>query len=288
MTRKSAERESRQAASAVAPGLPEFDRPPVNEVVFGLQFQPLEKMRVGHFGKYWQRIGKRYPNTEEHVLVAHQIESAEPALIKEGAQMELEIGSFPLLPRCWFSDDSKLHLLQVQFDRFLRNWRQVEGQEPYPRYPTLFQQFKSDWIDFRQFLTDEKVGSPVIDQCELTYINNVPRGDAWKEPKELSRVFTLWSDLGKFAFLPGPELAACKLTYRLPDNRGRLHVQLKQGVRSRDKTPMFVLELTARGAPVGQMADDLSSWFSLAHEWIVRSFADLTTPDMHKLWGRTQ
>jgi len=285
MPRKSSDREPRQNQSAVQPNLPEFERPPVNEVVFGLQFQPLEKMRVGHFGKYWQRIGKRYPHSEEHVLIAHQIETAEPALVKDGAQMEFEIG-IPLLPRCWFTDETKLHLLQIQSDRFLRNWRQVEGLQPYPRYPTLFQQFKTEWSDFRQFLTEEAIGSPIIDQCELTYINHVPRGDAWKEPKELSRVFSIWSDLGSFKFLPGPELAACKLTYRLPDNRGRLHVQLKQGLRSRDKTPMFVLELTARGAPVGQMADDLASWFSLAHEWIVKGFADLTTADMHEQWGR--
>jgi uncharacterized protein (TIGR04255 family) len=285
MTKKSTERDTRQS-SASAPDLPDFERPPVNEVVIGLQFQSLAKMRVAHFGKYWQRIGKRYPHTEEHVLIAHQVESSEPALVKEGAQMEFEFGAMPLLPRCWFTDESKLHLLQVQSDRFLRNWRQIEGQEPYPRYPTLLQQFKTEWNDFRQFLFDEAIGSPIVNQCELTYINHVPRGDAWKEPKELSRVFSLWSDLGNFEFLPGPELAACKLTYRLPDNRGRFYVQLKQGVRSRDKTPMFVLELTARGAPVGQMADDLSSWFNLAHEWIVRGFADLTTPEMHKQWGR--
>jgi uncharacterized protein (TIGR04255 family) len=288
MTRKSPERDSRQVASVVAPSLPDFERPPVNEVVFGLQFRPLEKMRVAHFGKYWQRIGKRYPHTEEHVLVAHQVESPEPALLKEGAQMELEIGQLPLLPRCWFTDERHLHLIQVQSDRFLRNWRQVEGQEVYPRYPTLFQQFKSEWLEFRQFLAEEAVGSPIVDQCELTYINHIPRGEPWKETKDLSKVFTLWSDLGSYEFLPGPELAACKLTYRLPDNRGRLHVQLKQGVRSRDRTPIFALDLTARGAPVGQMADDFSSWFSLAHEWIVKGFADLTSPEMHKQWGRTK
>jgi hypothetical protein len=44
---------------------------------------------------------------------------------------------------------------------------------------------------------------------------------------------------------------------------------------------MFVMELTARGQ-VGTGTE----FFDLGRKWIVKSFAELTTPAMHKIWGR--
>jgi hypothetical protein len=51
-------------------------------------------------------------------------------------------------------------------------------------------------------------------------------------------------------------------------------------VRLKDNAPMFVFDLTARG----QIGDG-TDFFDLGREWIVRSFKNLTTPEMHQVWG---
>ena len=51
--------------------------------------------------------------------------------------------------------------------------------------------------------------------------------------------------------------------------------------------PMLQLQLIARGAPIGAGEAGISKFMDLAHFLIVNSFADLTTKDMHTVWGRT-
>ena len=269
--------------------LPEFERPPVNEVVFGVQFEPLKTLHAAHLGLYWNRVRERYPNTEEQIPVAHLVEKFEPVTSRQPeGDIVIEVGSPPLVPRCWYLDESKLQLTQVQPDRFLRNWRQIEGKEAYPRFKFLFERFREEWQGFLKFLEDERIGTPAVDQCELTYINHIPQGEGWTEPSDFPRILSVWAGNRSSSFLPNPELVNWRVSYLLPNQRGRLHVQMKQAIRSRDRRPVIVLDLTARGSPKSQYADDISSWFDLAHEWIVRGFTELTTPEMHKTWGRTK
>jgi hypothetical protein len=49
-------------------------------------------------------------------------------------------------------------------------------------------------------------------------------------------------------------------------------------------TPIYVLELTVRGAPIGQGIGGAQSFFDIGHEWIVRGFKDVTTSMMHAVW----
>ena len=54
-------------------------------------------------------------------------------------------------PRFWFVNESGNELVQVQRDRFIRNWRKTEGQPGYPSYDNLREAFADDW-DFSQSL----------------------------------------------------------------------------------------------------------------------------------------
>lgn len=266
--------------------LPEFTQPPLNEMVFGLQFETLDKLRAAHFGKYWQRLEGRYPYTEEHLPIAHLVETPEPSAALKG--IDVEFGMAPLVPRCWFLDEPKSQLLQVQNDRFLRNWRRLEGDRPYPRFSALVERFTEEWTSFRKFVEEEKIGLPVVDQCELTYINHIPKGDGWADAAELSGVVKLWPKQGDFEFATTPEFMGWKVAYRLPNNCGRLHVQLKLGMRAVDRAQLVILDLTARGISENRDGTGIRQWFDMAHEWIVRTFVDLTTDAMHKRWGRTR
>ncbi len=68
---------------------------------------------------------------------------------------------------------------------------------------------------------------------------------------------------------------------------GRLHVSIQPGWQKPGNAPIYVLELTARGAPIGTGVEGARSFFDVGHEWIVRGFRDLTTPHMHTIWRLT-
>ena len=75
--------------------------------------------------------------------------------------------------------------------------------------------------------------------------------------------------------------------FPLPDSKGNLKVNFKRGTRVSDKVPVLILELTATGPAADSMEKAaMLKWFDLGHEWIVRGFTDLTTPEAHRLWER--
>ena len=263
--------------------LPEFERPPLDEMVMGVQFDPLPNFKAAHFGLFWSRIRAEYPHTDDQVPLPTALEPAEikpVAVSVQAVQM-----TAPPLPRCMFLAQDKTQLIQVQPDRFWRNWRRIEESTPYPRFDHLATKFNRDWEGFCRFADDERLAPVKVNQCELTYVNNIDRGSAWTEFGELDRVFPLQRYHKAGGFLPPPEMIAWQVRYKLPGGRGRLHVEMNPSLRGRDMKLVLGLNLTARGAPADGSAQQITAWFKLAHEWVVRAFAELTGPETHKLWG---
>jgi uncharacterized protein (TIGR04255 family) len=262
--------------------LPEFERPPLNEVVLGVQFKPLVNFRVAHLGLYWSLIRDRYPLTEDKGPLAHVVEHQEikPATAK--AEVQFDDRAMP--PRCWFLDSPGVNLIQLQHDRFVRNWRQVAGTEVYPRYATLSISFFDEWKGFVGFLEREQMPAPEINQCELTYVNHFEPGEHW----DLSNLAGLLSFIRPRppAFLKAPDFVGWTARYPIAGSQSAGHVKLGTAFRGRDLKMILVLNLTARGAPETPDEAGLRRWFDLAHEWIVRSFDELTDPSMHQLWGK--
>jgi hypothetical protein len=79
--------------------------------------------------------------------------------------------------------------------------------------------------------------------------------------------------------------------YVIPDENGaplgRLHIRTKSGFQVSGGQPIIVLELTARGQPLGEGINGVLPFLDVGREWIVRGFASITTPEMHELWERT-
>ena len=264
--------------------LPEFECPPLNEVVIGVQFEPLKEFHAAHLGLYWSQIRHRYPFTEEQPPLAPQVEP--PEVTARVPAISFQSGAF--IPRSWFLDATKNELIQLQNDRFLRNWRQIEGTEAYPRFPLLIKRFEEEWESFLVFLNDQGLGRPSVNQCELIYINHLEPGSGWNDYSELEKVFTTLRTPGGSGFLPAPELLNWESRYKLPEERGRLHVQLQPVFRARDFKLILSFNLTARGSPEKNTEDEIFAWFDLAHEWVVKGFDQLTEPTMHQLWNKKQ
>jgi uncharacterized protein (TIGR04255 family) len=264
------------------PDLPDFRNPPVVETVLSVQFDRLSAARTAHFGAYWGEVRERFPKTEERGELPPTIERL-PDLTPSGVGIQFEALEAPPTPRFWFTNDGGTELIQVQRDRFIKNWRKVGEGDPYPRYEHVKEGFGRDFSGFKDFVARHQLGTIRINQCEVTYINHILPVEGSGSHSDISQVLTVWRQ--PEATYPG---AAQDLTFhaRFPmaDHNGafvgRLHVSLQPVMRLTDGAPMFVLSLTARGQ-VGEGTD----FFDLGREWIVRSFKELTTADMHRLWG---
>jgi uncharacterized protein (TIGR04255 family) len=262
--------------------LPEFDRPPLDEVALSAQFDPLPGFRAVHLGRFWTRIRERYPHTEDQLPLPSVMEKHEPSPAS-GVGIALQSG--PMSTRTWFLDQSKNRLIQLQQGRFILNWRKLNDGDQYPRFSNLIEDFKHEWEAFQAFAKDESLGPVSVNQCELTYLNNIePEGP--DSLGDLSGIFSCLRPPDPKAFLPTPEFFSWSAGYRLPDGRGRLHVETNPAFRARDMRMVLFMNVTARGAPADRTDAAMRAWFDLAHEWIVRGFDELTDPRMHAGWGK--
>lgn len=268
------------------PSLPDFDRPPVAEVVLSLQFEPISSLTTAHVGLLWQRYRDRLSVIEEHPPLAPAFERFGPPA---PPRVTVSVEDRPPTPRVWFLNEQKTELVQVQNDRFVHNWRKVGQGQAYPRYEKIRALFRKEVSDFERFIQDERMGALAVNQCEVTYVNHIEQSGAWERHGQVERLFGNWSPLPGDAFLPEPEDAFLRWRFRMlrnGDAAGRLHVAAQPSWTASGMQPVWLMNLTARGAPLGSGIDGAFDFFDLAREWIVRGFADLTTETMHRGWER--
>ena len=84
--------------------LPDYERPPVIEVVYGFQFKPLPKFKSADVGLFWLGIRNDYPEYLEMPPITPSIEQFDP--FAQPVQPQIEVLSMPPLPRIFFSDPS--------------------------------------------------------------------------------------------------------------------------------------------------------------------------------------
>jgi uncharacterized protein (TIGR04255 family) len=263
---------------------PYYLRPPVTEVVIGAQFRPLDALVTAHIGLYWNTIRNKFPGVEEHGPVDHIIE-------RQGGDLPppppgLTLLSKPELPRTWFIDRAGTHLIQVQRDRFIYNWRKQKPSDTYDRFTPIKRQFLGYWNTFRTFLNSQHLQTPTIDQCELTYVNQIDSGAGWNSMADWGQLFINCGWNPKSGFLKTPEAVRWAMHFVLPNQAGRLRVEAIPAVIPPEGKLTIRFSLTARGAPSGADTAATSRWYEVAHESIVRGFADIVTEKADKLWQR--
>jgi uncharacterized protein (TIGR04255 family) len=158
----------------------------------------------------------------------------------------------------------------------------VRNEDEYPRYDTVIRLFEQRLETFEAFLAEHGIGKIDPRQYELTYINHVPKGDGWSTLGHAGKVFRDFVRDGGGRFLPEPESINWKSTFNLPDTTGRLHATIRDAIKADERTPILQLEMTARGIPSSTARDAMRTWFDMAHEWIVRGFADLTAETVRR------
>lgn len=276
-------------SSAQVPGImtdpavrsPDFAHPPVVEVVFGVLFAPIPTLGTPQLGLLWQRVKDDFPKVAEQPPLPPAIETFD-----EPASFNVEFGALPPLRRIWFVSSDDRRFLQVQPDRFHYN-RKRSLDEAYTPFVESSPAFLEHFGRFKKFVRDECDGAQVVPiQYELTYVDLIKPGEGWAHLGEIGSVFPDLSWRSGSRFLPKPESVQWRAKFKFPEKRGRMHVVVSDGTTDAGE-PVLQMQLTARGF-WKEAADDPNAFFTLAHEWVVRGFTDLTSDPMHAFWGRTR
>ena len=262
--------------------LPDFDDPPVVETVLSVQFEPLPLVQTAHLGLLWDEYRASFPKSGEHPPLDPVIEQFPERPI---GRMGLRLQAFanPPIPRLSFANAQGNEMIQVQNDRFIKNWRKEGDSEQYPHYDkTIRPNFDRDFRIFLAFLEKNQLDTPCINQCEVTYVNHIIAGEGWEHYGELEKIFTFWRSPDVTP--PGPtEDLRLHARFVIPGDDGkpvgRLHVDLQPAVRLSDSRLMYLLQLTARG-----QIEDGVGFFDIGREWIVKTFKRLTSESMHTIW----
>jgi len=261
------------------------------ELVLGVQFEPIG-LTAPHLGLFWQESGLR-----KRFRQVKQLPALDPVVEKfDGRQIQPPPGmkflEEPETPRCWFVDETGNELVQLQADRFLHNWRTVDGApNVYPHFEGLQKPFLEGFTAFSDFAAREGFGDIKPNQCEVTYVNHIRGAGVWEGFGQADRVFPLISAPSTSGPLTTPEDVRFATRYVFGhevtgEPVGRLHVTVQPGFSRNDGAEIFMLTLLARGAPEGAGAGGVARFMERAHRLIVTSFEQLTSAAMHKVWGK--
>jgi uncharacterized protein (TIGR04255 family) len=273
-------------STASSPSPVNFGSPPVNEVVFGVQFDRDVIEEVGILNRYLPSIQAEFPTIEKQPpLAPMQEDLAHPPSPGIG-QVQLIEG--PPSIRYWFVSSDRTLLIQVQSDRFIFNWRQTKAEAAYPRFEVLRPAFERHFANFLTHISPNVEATPSL--CEITYINHIeaPAAEPPGTHGPLSEVLRALNPKPVSAALPPVEDTQLQQRFLIsgPDEVpcGRLYLSAVPAFRDPDATPIYVVTLLARGKPSPQTPQGVVPFFKMGRELIVRGFKESTTPQMHERW----
>lgn len=270
--------------------LPEFKTPPVVEVVLSIQFDDLVEFRHVDVGPLWDVFRDGFPSVTEHPPLAPEFEIfGHPGAERPLALRMLPIAqvfAVPPMPRFWFENEQKTEIIQFQQNRFIHNWKKPDDSASYPRYETIKDSFAAGFAKFEHFVSKQGMAAPIINQCEISYINHIHVDD--NERGREGRLFRFLGDIN-FPHLGRAEDGSFAARFTFKDAGGKPIARLSvNAFNAIDRSGRSVIQfgLTVRGRPAEASLAGAATFFDFGREKIVRGFAELTTDEMHAIWGR--
>ncbi len=273
------------------PNLPDFAKPPLNEVVLGVQFDTPAGYQQIRAGEVWKLFSAEFPQAQELPPLPPNFETFGPqvSLVGFGGVPGLSpIMSFgpmmgPLHGRFWFVSNTGDQLIQFQNDRLLHNWRKVVGQDnSYPRYENISARFFEELQSLQSFMASIQTQALRIRQCEVSYVNHI-KPDAGQSLQS-----SAWLKFLNFTEEPDDFAVSFRKTI-MSDNgqpRGRLTCDSSTAIEPTGQH-FISLTLTARGAPEEPSVQSALEFLNRGREIICKTFAEITTDSAHQAWERT-
>ena len=250
--------------------LPSFRKPPVVEVAMAIAFAPLSGLQFAALADLRARWMAEYPITEEQPF----LESSPDAR----RSIQVEFGPPPR--RIWLVSSQKDRVVQIQRDRLIANWRSLpNGDNEYPRYQPLREEFLRRWADFQKFVAEQGITTSIIThRAEVSYINVIRGEDGERieisDVLKMNREGELWRENTK--------TAAVSQTWEFTDVQTTLTTAANIDSSAQD-CPV-VLNLSAN-TQIGE-GRNIGSALDLSHDFVVGAFGVITTDEMQRRWGR--
>jgi uncharacterized protein (TIGR04255 family) len=198
--------------------------------------------------------------------------------------VEPQLTILPPLRRVFFVKHPGNFLIQVQQNRFLHNWRKVGDDDEYPRYDVAYDRFRNYWQAFKMFLSNVGLPEPKPKVWELTYINHIMAPNA-KFPRDMWDFLSFYERSPQATTPMDASSMMMQFGWPLPNDSGKLSLDVKHGNRINDHQEILLMELTVRGRAT-ESDSAMETWFDVAHHAIVNTFERLTTKQAHEQWGK--
>lgn len=266
--------------------LPKFESPPLVETVLSVQFNRLSSFSNALAGWFWKDfLGHEWKSSQPNPRLKDVFEKfgveghwTAPPVFELVPGMEAE--------RLQILRDDEERMIQIQDSRFIYNWRKREGV--YPSYEKLLPEFRIEFDKFLNFVARLEDSKLTPNQWEVTYVNQIPKGELWQTPDDWVSIFP-WLNIPpavgasqKFESFSG------NWKYEIKPEIGRLHITLRHARITGTSDEVIMLNLTARGAVDEKKLSNFVDGFNAGHAAIVQTFADITSAEAHNFWKRSR
>lgn len=245
-----------------------LSHPPVNELVIGVYFNPpLLDIYAHHVGILWQALRDRYPRVEQRDPIGNLFIEAPHEL-------------FPMA-RFWLVSKDDSHLVQVQRNALILNWRRRNTE--YPSFEPVKAEFDRVFKSFSDFVhTINAEATITVERAELAYVNLVEPCEYWKSPADTSNVIPSYTQLATGT----PATFAVQQSVNI-DEKTSVTTAVRVATKVPDNVQVLHFEVRVVGALGGVSKTEADVWFSDAHELTGKTFRSITNTDIRqRYWNR--
>ncbi len=260
---------------------PEWKRPPVIEVVLGVQFDALPALTNGHLGWFWGDMHADFPNSDDVPPIPPVVETFgdDPSF------------GFPVLGFRPASGDSRLRMtsadgtkvIQVQNGWLVANWTK-KGDTEYPGFTGVKNLFDDAMQQFAVFLKNRNLGGIKPNLWEVTYIDHIPAGTVWNTLADVPQIFPGLFGNGRCTNGTNEGVDAT-WAWRLSPNPGRLRLSVQSARTSLEPQRDILLVRSVARGPLGADNDGaLDDALNLGRSSVVDTFMGLTSDQAKRYW----
>ena len=252
-----------------------FKNPPINELVCGIQFNPISIPFIYISNEFFSTIEAEFPNVVETAPLPQRFD-----VLTHSEEGEIELEN-PYI-RYLFKDSKDIKLIQLQNGKYSFNWRKPDGNdEAYPRFSKLFKEFLQYWNILNNIFKKNNVEIE-FNQLELTYIDLIIYDNIGTEVNHFHKIFSFLKENSNL--LNSINGLKVELFKPINDLKGHYYLSFHPAQLKKDLKEVIVLDSTIRGM-FTEKNENIEEWFVNAHKEILNNFIELINDPIKEKWG---